>query len=208
MAPLFLCGVNLRRLEQDKEVKAAKAEAKEKGEKYAPKIRSFIDLQNEHDSIEVARIAADAGNWGMYIHAMGGIFCSRDAQPIRMIYKPAGNAYGEQVKKLKGVGSFSKTMITHTETWTICKADSEGAVDPQKNGSSFSWSSVNNCTEDENPTIEQAVIEQFKDLGVELSEQLLVPVMNGARILTGDGRKASIRHTDLGLQLRVEELNR
>lgn len=49
-------------------------------------------------------------------------------------------------------------------------------------------------------------MEQFKHIGLDLDEQLLIPVMNGARILTGDGRKVSLRHTDLGLQLRVEEL--
>ena len=140
----------LRRLEQNQEVKEAKALAKKNGEKYTPQIKSFIDLQKEHDSIEVARIAADAGNWGMYIHAMGGIFCLRDTQPIRMVYKPIKNAYGEQTQKLKGIGSFSKTMITHSDAWVICKASAEGAFDPKKNGSSFSWSSVNNCTGDEN----------------------------------------------------------
>jgi len=36
---------------------------------------------------------------------------------------------------------------------------------------------------------------------------LLDSVMNGSRILTGDGRKASLRYTDLGLQMRVEELD-
>jgi len=30
--------------------------------------------------------------------------------------------------------------------------------------------------------------------------------MNGAKILTGDGRRASLIHTDLGLQIRVKEL--
>lgn len=196
----------LRRLEQDKEVQAAKASAKEKGEKYVPAIRSFIDLQKQHDSIEVARIAADSGNWAMYIHAMGGIFCARADQPIRMVYKPVGNAYGEQVKKLKGIGTFDKTMITHSDAWTICKAGAEGGFDLKKNDSSFPWSSVNNCTGDENPTVEQAVIDQFKDLGIDLDESLLGPVMNGANILTGDGRRASLFYSDLGAQLRVEEI--
>ena len=135
-----------------------------------------------------------------------GIFCPRDVQPIRMVYKPVGNAYGEQVKKLKGIGSFDKTMITHSEAWVICKADAEGAFDPKKNDSSFSWSSVNNCTGSENSADRQAVIDQFKQLGVELDDQVIGPAMNGTQILTGDGRKASLITTDIGLQMKVEEL--
>jgi len=30
--------------------------------------------------------------------------------------------------------------------------------------------------------------------------------MNGGKILTGDGRKASVINTDLGLQMRIEEI--
>ena len=138
---------------------------------------------------------------------MGGIFCVRNEQPLRMVYKPVSNAYGEQTKKLKGIGSFSKTMITHSDAWVICKANAEGAFDPKKNDSSLSWSSVNNCTGDENLNIERAVIDQFKQLGVELDPHVLEPVMNGAKIVTGDGRKASLIHTDLGLQMRIEELD-
>ncbi|MFT6986903.1 MAG: hypothetical protein ACJAT7_002753 [Psychromonas sp.] len=197
----------LRRLEQDAEVKEAKAVAKENGEKYEPKIRSFFDLQKEHDSIEVARLAADSGNWSMYVHAMGGIFCPRADHPIRMVYKPVGNAYGEEVKKLKGIGSFDKTMITHAEGWVITKklADNVG-FELEKERQLRPWSSVNNCTGDKNSTVEQAVVDQFKQLGVDLDPVLLGPVMNGARILTGDGRRASIIHSDLGVQLRVEEV--
>ena len=204
----------LRRLQQTEEElaekegeKLARDLAAQKGEKYVStkRIQSFLDLQKNNDSIEVARISANSNNWGMYIHAMGGLFCARADHPIKMVYREVGNQYGEVVKKLKGIGSFVKTMITHIDGWVIAKKGTQDAdfeKEPQA-----PWSSVNNCTEDENPTIEQAVIEQFKDLGVELSEQLLVPAMNGARILTGDGRKASIRHTDLGLQMRVEELH-
>ena len=62
------------------------------------------------------------------------------------------------------------------------------------------------CTENENSIAEQAVIDQFNQLGVDLDEHILGPAMKGVKILTGDGRKASIIHTDLGLQMRIEEI--
>ncbi len=127
----------LRRLEQDKHVAEGKAIAKEQGEKYVPEIRSLVDIKGEHDQIEIARIAADLGNWSMYIEAMGGIFCTRANFPVAMVYKQVDNAYGETVKKLKALGCFSKTMITRYEDWSIVKknADREG-FDPKRNDSS------------------------------------------------------------------------
>ena len=196
----------LRRLEQDKQVKEAKAIAKEKGEKYVQQIRSFYELQKQEDSIEVARIAADSGNWGMYIEAMGGIFCARADFPIRMVYKPVANGYGEQVKQLKGIGSFAKTMITHDGAWSICKANAEGGFDLQKNDSSFPWSSVNNCTVGNLSPLERAVNDQFNQLGVDLDPHLLGPVIKGSRITMPDSRRAWLTKTDIGFQMRIEEV--
>ncbi|MCG6202812.1 replication endonuclease [Psychromonas antarctica] len=174
----------LRRLPQDEQVKEEKAAAKDKGKRYQPKIRAITDLKNEEHDIEVARIAADSNNWGMFIHAMGGLFATRDSFPIRMVYKPVVNAYGETVNKLKGVGSFDKTMITHSDDWVITKVGEESHFDLEER-QFRPWSSVNNCTEDENITVESVITDQFKLLGVERDDYLLDPVMQGSNILTG-----------------------
>lgn len=205
----------LRRLDQtEQELADKKAEkeardlAAELGEKYVSNkpVESLICLQKYNDAMEVARISANSNNWGMYIHAMGGLFCARADHPIKMAYKTVGNQYGEAVKKLKGIATFAKTMITHVDGWVIAKKQGNEAVLEKE--ASLPWSSVNNCTEsvERSPEAEQDVIEQFKKLGVELDLALLVPAMAGANILTGDGRKASVINTDLGLQMRVREL--
>ncbi|WP_051303359.1 replication endonuclease [Psychromonas aquimarina] len=196
----------LRRLPQNEQVKAEKAAAKEKGEKYQSKIRALTDLINDEHTIEVARIAADSNNWSMFIHAMGGLFATRNSFPIRMVYKPVGNAYGETVNKLKGIGSFDRTMITHSDAWVIGKVGEEGGFDLEENDSFLPWSSVNNCTRVKKSAVEQAVIEQFEPLGVDLDDYLLGVVMKGGRILIPDGRRAWLSNTDLGWQLRVEEI--
>ncbi|MFT6928210.1 MAG: hypothetical protein ACJAZP_003860 [Psychromonas sp.] len=159
----------------------------------------------QDDSIEVARIAADSGNWAMFIEAMGGIFCARADSLIRMVYKPVDNAYGEQVKKLKGIGSFAKTMITHDGAWSIFKADAEGDLDRQKNDSSLPWSSVNNCTVVDLSLLKQAVFDHFNYLGVELDDHLLGPAMQGCRIKIPDGRRVWLVNSDIGFQMRFEE---
>jgi hypothetical protein len=171
----------LRRLEQDKEVAEAKAKAKEAGEKYVPKIRSLIDIKGEHDPIEVARIAADLGNWSMYIEAMGGIFCTRAHFPVAMVYKQVDNAYGETVKKLKALGCFTKTMITRSEDWSIVKknADREG-FDPKRNDSSALGVLSITVRGNEMDSVEQPVIDQAGQLGVIIDEF-------EARILTAGG---------------------
>ena len=205
----------LRRLDQtEQELADKKAEkeardlAAELGEKYVSNkpVQSLIDLQKHNDAMEVARISANSNNWSMYIHAMGGLFCARADHPIKMAYKTVGNQYGEAVKKLKGIATFAKTMITHVDGWVIAKKQGSEAVLEKE--AQLPWSSVNNCTGsvERSPEAKQAVIEQFKKLGVELDPALLVPAMAGAQILTGDGRKASIINTDLGLQMRVREL--
>ncbi|MBB1272548.1 replication endonuclease [Psychromonas sp. SR45-3] len=205
----------LRRLDQtEQELADKKAEkeardlAAELGEKYVSNkpVQSLIDLQKHKDAMEVARISANSNNWGMYIHAMGGLFCARADHPIKMAYKTVGNQYGEVVKKLKGIATFAKTMITHVDGWVIAKKQGSEAVLEKE--AQLPWSSVNNCTGsmERSPETELDVIEQFKKLGVELDPALLVPAMAGAQILTGDGRKASLINTDLGLQMRVREL--
>ncbi|WP_169337455.1 replication endonuclease [Psychromonas hadalis] len=152
----------LRRLEQDKEVAEAKAKAKKEGVKYEPKIRSLIDIQSEHDPVEIARIAADLGNWSMYIEAMGGLFCKRAGFPVGVVYKQVENAYGESVKKLKAVGCSFITMISRSDGWSIVKknATKEG-FDPKASASAALG--VLSLT-----VREQQIIKQGRQLGVSI----------------------------------------
>lgn len=173
----------LRRLEQDPHVVEGKAIAKEQGEKYVPEIRSLIDIQAEHrgDPIEVARIAADLGNWAMYIEAMGGIFCTRANFPISMVYKQVNNAYGETVKKLKALGCFTKTMITRSDDWKIVKKNADrGGFDPQASDSEALGVLSITVRGNEMNAVEQPVIDQAGQLGVIINK-------HEARILTSGG---------------------
>jgi len=145
----------LRRMEQDDRTKAAKALAKEKGERYQPPIRSFLELKADKNIIELARIAADSGNWNMYVSAMGGIFCQRNLQPIRLAYKSQENAYGESVKKLKGItNKINLTMLTRSDGWVITRKNSQSSP---SGDSRAPWSSVNNCTEQQKRQVIDAI---------------------------------------------------
>ena len=172
----------LRRLQQDEKVKEDKLAAKAKGERYQPPIRALTDLKNQEHIIEVARIAAQESNWGMFIHAMGGLFATRNTFPIRMVYKPADNAYGEQVKKLKGVGSVDKTMITHSDSWVITKVGAAGGFD-LKRSASFDLGVLSVTVRD---SYEDIVIEgvwsEFKQLGESISLFDFERVMLGATL--------------------------
>ncbi|WP_028864299.1 replication endonuclease [Psychromonas aquimarina] len=124
-----------RRLEQDPVVKAAKEQAKEAGEKYTPEIKDFFTLKREKDPVELVRFAADAGNWSMFIDAMGGLHCKRSDRPVQIAYCPKVNDNGEAVKVLKGLSCRSLTMITHDGNWSIVK---KGSAAPLEKNDSFS----------------------------------------------------------------------
>lgn len=189
----------LRRLEQDKEVAEAKKKAKETGEKYVPKIRSLIDIKGEHDPIEVARIAADLGNWSMYIEAMGGIFCTRANFPVAMVYKQVDNAYGETVKKLKALGCFSKTMFTRSEDWSLVKkgADREGFDPKRSDSSALGVLSITVRGQNINE-VEQPIITQAGQLGVVIDEF-------DAKILTAGGALI-VSDRIVGDERRIEKI--
>jgi hypothetical protein len=171
----------LRRLDQTEsevaEMKARK-EAQEKGEKYvsSKKIQSFYDLQKQHDSIEVARISANSGNWSMYIHAMGGIFCPRKNHPIKMTYKDSSSKYGEVAKKVKGITNDLKTMITHSDGWVITSnlAEEVGG----KTGAQLPWSSVTNCTVSINEDEKQEVSNLLRERGEKVTDRILTELLS------------------------------
>lgn len=161
----------LRRLEQSKEVLESKEKALEEGDKYVPKIKCLTEIKAMNDSIEVARIAADLGNWAMYIEAMGGIFCTRSNFPIAMVYKPVDNIYGEVVNKLKALGSFNKTMITRTDNWSIVKKGADrDSFDLERSDSSALGVLSITVRGDEVNTVEEPLIEQAQQIGVTIDE--------------------------------------
>jgi len=178
---------------------AAKRDAKEKGEKYVStkKIESFYDLQKENDSIELARISANSGNWSMYIHAMGGIFCDRKDHPVKMAYKDASSKYGEMVKKLEGVTDGLKTTLTRTTEWEFAHKSAECVG--LKTGAQRPWSSVNNCTESENSAEKQEVGRILQERGEAVTDTVIdslltfVPVVIGEHMV-GDVKRITWAH--------------
>lgn len=204
----------LRRLEQGIHTKEQKHEAKERGKEYKPQVRSLFDLQSEEHQIEVARIAADSGNWGMFIEAMGGVFCGRNAQPLRLAYRPKENGYGELVTKLKGVTNrVDLTMISRTDGWVLCKKTSSSihtskkrALDAQSNNGCAPWSSVNNCTREQNDPLMLAVLDHFKRNGIEVDRGGVAAMIRGGIIFSPDSRKAWLERSNIGLQVRVEDI--
>jgi len=86
---------------------------------------------------------------------MGGIFCQRNLQPIRLAYKSQENAYGESVKKLKGItNKINLTMLTRSDGWVITRKNSQSSP---SGDSRAPWSSVNNCTEQQKRQVIDAI---------------------------------------------------
>jgi len=134
----------LRRLPQTKDEKIikeaklkARADAKEKGEIYIEvrKEKLLTELRKKYEDIEIARIGASSGDWGLFMLSNGGLFCPRDAFPIRILYKGEGNAYGEIVKKIKGITAFNKELETRQDGWVIAKINESRVLEVEKSDS-------------------------------------------------------------------------
>ncbi|WP_330959046.1 replication endonuclease [Photobacterium sp. 53610] len=195
----------LRRMEQDEETKTGIAAAKVAGEKYQRPVKSFLELKAEKPQIEVARIAADSGSWSMFIQAMGGLFCLRRNQPLRLVYKPQENQYGEAVKKLKGItNQRDLTLISRADGWVIAK---KGSATTKSGDSRAPWSSVNNCTQSDpvpqKGTLEDAVsrIVDISALGdvvpAGIEGRTFDVLLSGGNVAVGDGRSIKLRGGEL-----------
>ncbi|PSW14402.1 hypothetical protein C9J01_08160 [Photobacterium rosenbergii] len=197
----------LRRLEQDEETKAGISAAKEAGVKYQRPVKSFLELKAEKPLLEVARVAADSGSWSMFIAAMGGLFCPRKEQPLRLIYKPQENKYGEAVAKLKGITNhIDLTMISRADGWVIAK---KGAASAKSGDSRAPWSSVNNCTEDLNDPlneVKRTVFNHVQRNGIEVDIGGAAAIARGDKIRTNKGEQVWLDKTDIGLQLRISKV--
>jgi hypothetical protein len=191
----------LRRLDQtddekaDKQIEiAARAAAKEKGEKYVStkQIQSFYDLQKNNDSIEVARIAANSSNWSMYVHAMGGLFALRAEHPIKMVYKDASSKYGEVVKKLTGLANDERAVETQTEGWVITQKSAPSAG--VKKELQLPWSSVNNCTVPENEAEKQEVSNLLRERGEHVTDRLVTALLTFQPVVLDERIVNDIKH--------------
>jgi len=176
----------LRRMQQTVDEVAemkAKQDAKAKGVDFVStkNIKSFYDLQKEHDSIEVARISANAGDWSMYIEAMGGIFCERKDHPIKLSYKDANSKYGETVKKVEGLTNGIKTALTRTEEWEFGHKSEEDAG--FKTGALRPWSSVTNCTVSIDDDKKQEVSNLLLEQGEQVSDKIINDLFTFTKII-------------------------
>ena len=96
------------------------------------------------DVIVRAALAADKGDWGKFVHLMGGAFVCRDALPIALYKEEAQialtNRYGESVGKFtRGVvdTESGEIRISRIHEWT---------VGFKNGGAAAPWTCVNNST--------------------------------------------------------------
>ncbi|CBJ89253.1 Replication gene A protein (GpA) [Xenorhabdus nematophila ATCC 19061] len=121
-------------------------------------LRRLREISLSDDKINAVLQAADEGNWAAYTQAQGGPWVARCDLVIRLSYKhiPFGSPYGEDIHSVQGVTSpflsRDEFICTRIHQWSIVpKSDyfvSEQVVD--KGSIKFSsWSSVNNCTDEQ-----------------------------------------------------------
>lgn len=104
--------------------------------------------------IELARRAADAGNWAEYIGSMGGVSLPREERPVKLAHLviPCASKYGEDLRRLVGVTSAGGcSMRTRLDGWAVIRKSKalgfgERSELPLSGGSRAPWSSDNNCT--------------------------------------------------------------
>ncbi|WP_065203015.1 replication endonuclease [Chromobacterium subtsugae] len=98
------------------------------------------------DVLMHAAIAADTGNWGRFVHLMGGHAIKRAAMPLGVARdsEPAENRYGEDgQRQVRGVveresGQFAQTRV---HEWRIGRK-----ADGVEGGAAAPWTRVNNST--------------------------------------------------------------
>ena len=92
-------------------------------------LRRLKGLLNENESFSKIHGAADKGAWAEFVTLMGGVFCKRDEQPIRPLYKEKVNTDTGELKQtyfdevisisLRGVKLGEKEVITRIHEWRI-----------------------------------------------------------------------------------------
>ena len=92
-------------------------------------LRRLKALLGENESFAKIHDAADKGAWAEFVTLMGGVFCKRDEQPIRPLYKEKVNTETGELKQtyfdevisisLRGVKLGEKEVITRIHEWRI-----------------------------------------------------------------------------------------
>jgi hypothetical protein len=122
-------------------------------------LRRLGDSFGGSSVLDYAAAAADAGNWARYLQIMGS---SRKDAPIRLLKVWTdeegryGEAIGYQVKGLHDAES-GFDVVTRVHTWELKRVENEAEKNEDfkglefESGADFSppWSSVNNCTVDD-----------------------------------------------------------
>ncbi|EPR6283876.1 replication endonuclease [Escherichia coli] len=111
-----------------------------------------------HPELEIARQAANGGEWDNYVLAQGGPLVERDNLRIRLNYETTenGNAYGDDVQRITGIycpitGNDSLIFTRTTQYKIVPKRQSADGVAVDvgfSGGNAAPRSSVNNCTRD------------------------------------------------------------
>ncbi|MGC0154010.1 replication endonuclease [Chromobacterium vaccinii] len=122
------------------------------------------------DVLMHAAIAADTGNWGRFVHLMGGHAIKRAAMPLGVARDslPAENRYGEDgQRQVRGVverdsGQFAQTRV---HEWRIGRK-----ADGVEGGSAAPWTRVNNSTFLEVPPAERRPEWEFSPIDRVLAE--------------------------------------
>jgi len=92
-------------------------------------LRRLNELLSENESFSKIHDAADKGAWAEFVTLMGGVFCKRDEQPIRPLYKEKVDSNTGEFKKtyfdevisisLRGVKLGEREVITRIHEWRI-----------------------------------------------------------------------------------------
>ncbi|KMJ44015.1 replication protein A [Xenorhabdus khoisanae] len=122
-------------------------------------LRRLREMHLSDTKINAVLQAADEGNWAAYTQAQGGPWVARRDLVIRLSYKhiPFGSPYGEDVHSIQGVTSpFLPRMefiCTRIHQWSIVPKTNTASTSERivyKRSKKFSsWSSVNNCTDEQ-----------------------------------------------------------
>lgn len=92
-------------------------------------LRRLKELTGVSESFDAIYEAADSVDWAKFVELMGGVFCKRDEQPIRPLYREKVNEETGEIKQsyfdgvitlaLKGVQHGDREIITRVHEWRI-----------------------------------------------------------------------------------------
>jgi len=89
--------------------------------------RLAVPLIEQPEKVEIARVAADRGDWAAFVDAMGGAFIRREEQllrPLKQLAEKLGR-YGDEIRRILGLvmqataNQLLHHIQTRTKTWEI-----------------------------------------------------------------------------------------